>query len=291
MKDIDQTQISGTPERKKVIVPLKGKFSNWISENRGKGGLAVGFLSGIGFISARNIDSSNLFPAGEEVVSPTNDFLEEKEGTYISINPGDSIGMVSAQSTFSDAFNEARSELGAGGIFEWNGNYYNTFLKEEWDAMSSNDKLAYSNKVGELINKEDSKIHQIEKGDIVTIEYNDESILNITLENSSVLDNVKIIQLDLNNDGIVDLVINADSFIKHPSPIEDIFNEPELLVDGGPTHDIYGPGGSVQNPIDLEPPAVGPYSPVSPCDISEDFLDDFFDGFPDIDQFNEEFLP
>jgi hypothetical protein len=37
---------------------------------------------------------------------------------------------------FSDAFADARQELGAGGVFEWNGDLYNTYYAEEWDELN-----------------------------------------------------------------------------------------------------------------------------------------------------------
>lgn len=38
--------------------------------------------------------------------------------------------------SFNEAFAAARAEVGAGGIFEWHGNTYNTYYAEEWEAMS-----------------------------------------------------------------------------------------------------------------------------------------------------------
>ena len=38
--------------------------------------------------------------------------------------------------SFNEAFAAARAELGAGGVFEWRGNLYNTYYAEEWEAMS-----------------------------------------------------------------------------------------------------------------------------------------------------------
>lgn len=38
--------------------------------------------------------------------------------------------------SFSEAFAAARDEVGAGGVFEWHGQHYNTFYKEEFEAMS-----------------------------------------------------------------------------------------------------------------------------------------------------------
>ena len=38
--------------------------------------------------------------------------------------------------SFNEAFAAARAEVGAGGVFEWHGNTYNTYYAEEWEAMS-----------------------------------------------------------------------------------------------------------------------------------------------------------
>jgi len=45
--------------------------------------------------------------------------------------------------SFGEAFKAARSEVGAGGIFEWRGNLYNTYIKEEWDTMSAQEKAEF----------------------------------------------------------------------------------------------------------------------------------------------------
>lgn len=45
--------------------------------------------------------------------------------------------------SFEEAFESARDEVGKGGFFTWNGQTYNTFYKEEWDAMSTDEKEEY----------------------------------------------------------------------------------------------------------------------------------------------------
>lgn len=51
--------------------------------------------------------------------------------------------------TFSEAFAEAREEVGAGGVFYWQGGIYSTFYKEEWDNMTAEEKQEF----GELANE------------------------------------------------------------------------------------------------------------------------------------------
>ena len=55
---------------------------------------------------------------------------------------------VSDDMTFSEAFAEAREDVGAGGVFYWHGGIYSTFYKEEWDNMTPEEKHEF----GELAN-------------------------------------------------------------------------------------------------------------------------------------------
>lgn len=56
---------------------------------------------------------------------------------------------VSNTETFESAFSHARAEVGAGGIFTWKGNDYNTYYKEEWDAMTIDQKNDYLSSLNE----------------------------------------------------------------------------------------------------------------------------------------------
>ena len=47
--------------------------------------------------------------------------------------------------SFSEAFAAARAEVGAGGIFEWNGNYYGTYYEDEWKEFSDDFKQEFGN--------------------------------------------------------------------------------------------------------------------------------------------------
>lgn len=41
--------------------------------------------------------------------------------------------------TFGEAFCSARESLGPGGVFEWHGNYYNTYTEEEYGRLTEED--------------------------------------------------------------------------------------------------------------------------------------------------------
>lgn len=66
---------------------------------------------------------------------------EDYSGNYATVSDGEPIVDPESGLTFDEAFAEARSQVGAGSVFEWNGRYYGTFTKEEWDAMSPEDRM------------------------------------------------------------------------------------------------------------------------------------------------------
>lgn len=57
--------------------------------------------------------------------------------------------------TFREAFDAARAELGAGGVFSWHGNLYNTYTASEWNAMSEDDKESFAEQVSPEVSAED----------------------------------------------------------------------------------------------------------------------------------------
>lgn len=50
---------------------------------------------------------------------------------------------------FKDAFAEARAQVGAGGMFEYEGKLYSTYTKDEWQSLSSEQRNEYQDKIME----------------------------------------------------------------------------------------------------------------------------------------------
>ncbi len=57
--------------------------------------------------------------------------------------------------SFREAFDAARAELGAGGVFRWHGNIYNTYTAEEWNAKTAKEQDDFAEQVGAEISAED----------------------------------------------------------------------------------------------------------------------------------------
>ena len=89
--------------------------------------------------------------------------------------------------SFSEAFASARAEIGAGGIFEWHGNSYNTYTKEEFESMTGEEQGNYAESI---------------EGQIVSVEETTE--VEIYSQNSS----LEAGFIDSNNDGIIDGIMS-----------------------------------------------------------------------------------
>lgn len=110
-----------------------------------------------------------LLGSGGTVVAEN--VIEEKEHS-LEENTGDELGQavtpanvpiaeVSDDMSFGEAFAAARAEVGAGGVFRWHGNLYNTFTAEEWDAMNAEERTEFGDRVygtdlASTINEEES---------------------------------------------------------------------------------------------------------------------------------------
>ena len=99
-------------------------------------------LVGLGAATGILIGAGALY-AGTAMAAGNNEENAEGEQTLDSSTSGsDSLNVahVTPGQPFSEAFAQARAEVGPGGVFHWNGGVYNTYTKEEWDSMSAAEK-------------------------------------------------------------------------------------------------------------------------------------------------------
>lgn len=57
------------------------------------------------------------------------------------------VASVDQNLSFGHAFAQARAEVGPGGVFHWHGGVYNTYTEEEWNGMSSADRMDFAHQV------------------------------------------------------------------------------------------------------------------------------------------------
>lgn len=67
-----------------------------------------------------------------------------KAGTHdVSVDSSD-VATVKQGMTFAEAFEDARAQVGPGGVFRWHDGVYGTYLKDEWDAMSPEEQQQFT---------------------------------------------------------------------------------------------------------------------------------------------------
>ena len=91
----------------------------------------VGGVSGIALGAAGTLLASSI-PLSASAETTEEDANLDGETTSATAQMANG---VNDSMSFSDAFNAARSEVGAGGVFEWHGNLYSTYTAEEWNNM------------------------------------------------------------------------------------------------------------------------------------------------------------
>ena len=139
---------------------------------------------------------------------------------------------------FNDAFAQARAQVGAGGVFEYNGKLYGTYYADEWNEMSSSERAAYQSRVSgvtpthhantlhantlhtnphhapeaiptnaEMIDVEpvDNEIRVI---GVDSFQDSNGQIMNVALLEA---DGDRALLVDVNNDGVMDVVIHDDN--------------------------------------------------------------------------------
>ena len=65
----------------------------------------------------------------------------------MATDEGVRIAQVNDDASFSQAFADARSQVGPGGAFEWRGHVYSTYYEEEWNNMSTEERAEYQSKI------------------------------------------------------------------------------------------------------------------------------------------------
>ncbi len=90
---------------------------------------------------------------GDDVVA------EAYVGTTFSVDSELQVADLGGNLSFSEAFAEARSQVGPGGVFEWNGSVYGTYYADEWDNMSDEDKVEFGSHISYASQKVDTELY------------------------------------------------------------------------------------------------------------------------------------
>lgn len=95
----------------------------------------------------------------QAMTSSSNDVASSADG-------GLKVATVSDSMSFNHAFEAARAQVGAGGVFTWRGHIFNTYTEAEWKAMSHEDKRLFAEQVKPEISAVDVNEHRLANADV-----------------------------------------------------------------------------------------------------------------------------
>ena len=177
----------------------------------------IGGVPGIMLGSGGTVVAENVVEKVNEDVVPEEDVAAEE------LTPANvPVANVSDDMSFGEAFAAARSEVGAGGVFMWHGNLYNTYVAEEWDAMSPEERAEFGDRVYGTNVAESGAVGEsegVDSIDVVAVEEEGVSIEEIGIVETEdcdqmivavgSIDGEQVAFADVDCDGEIDIV--ADS--------------------------------------------------------------------------------
>lgn len=78
---------------------------------------------------------------------------QNAEATAATVDTTPKVAIVDETKDFTTAFNEARDEVGPGGVFEYHGKLYHTYTDDEWNKMSAEDQSSFAEDVRPMATK------------------------------------------------------------------------------------------------------------------------------------------
>lgn len=225
------------------------------------GGFAAGLASGVaGSAIAANPAEDDVTEdiAAEENVVVTETAQEvveeqayttpEPEDVLLATDEGIRIAQVDDNASFSEAFADARAQVGPGGAFEWRGHVYNTYYAEEWNNMSAEERAEYQSKIDYATIAGDTSNNVVEETPYVeqnSMDSNTEMVDNDTESDSVKVLGVEAVEdeygnqmtiaaievegeqallVDVDNDGTMDALIVDENYDNQIDPNNEIFD-------------------------------------------------------------------
>jgi len=120
-------------------------------QNQGWQTVSMGGVTGI-LMGGAGMYAANAYGAQGETIEEVQ--TEEQAGVQETAN-GIKVAEVDQSMSFGEAFEAARQEVGAGGVFHWHGGIYNTYTAAEWNSMTPEEHSLFSQQVQPEIRKEE----------------------------------------------------------------------------------------------------------------------------------------
>lgn len=113
-----------------------------------------GILMGAGLLYAGQATAATFQENETDEETPV-ESVEEAEQVDNSSDTSLPVAKMHNEMSFGEAFEAARAEVGPGGVFIWHGGIYNTYSADEWNAMTSEQRNEFAQKVNPEINAND----------------------------------------------------------------------------------------------------------------------------------------
>ena len=220
MTTIDETKLNAAAAEEAQVVNQNGNNSS--SKKTPWREVTMGGVAGIVLGAASALGANAIAQNGgreDDLLEDVQDASQEdtQDATHpaaaVSIPEiGDSVKVadgVNDDMSFSEAFAEARHEVGAGGVFVWHDQVYGTYYKTEWDAMSDDQKSDYWSAVHgtDVVAEPEPEIHSETSVQAeVTIIYVEHDVQQevVVVEPESEDVNADMMDADSNDDGVID---------------------------------------------------------------------------------------
>ncbi len=245
MNDETTRLISEEEAKKQVPANVQNKVAPKKQAKKNRGGVAAatvgGFVAGAAAGGGATMAAQEAPVNRDELVAALEDenpatepvATPEPEEVILATDEGVRYAHVEADN-FSEAFAQAREQVGPGGVFEYNGNLYGTYTAEEWNAMSAGERADYQNRVShsamaqaDAVADADSNPDVVDEvvaeGDMIAAEpveneirvlgveavQNDEGqIMNVALVEAN---GDQVLMVDVDNDGTMDVLLHDDN--------------------------------------------------------------------------------
>ncbi|WP_232325927.1 hypothetical protein [Spirosoma montaniterrae] len=156
-------------------------------------------LGGAAWAVASKIPKSGSSPEGQpgmDLATPT---------TPVGALPADIdvAGKTTDAMSFDEAFEAARNEVGVGGVFNWHGRWYNTFLKDEWTDLSLEQRVEFT----EMVTQEElpfKPYHSAKSQTGSRIELAEQTKPTVI---EGYVNGRRVIGIDDDNDGVIDTLV------------------------------------------------------------------------------------
>ena len=265
MKEQESTIICGKQvkkeEKKKKSLTKVGK---WVTVG-GSAAVLLGSAVLLSSFSSEDTDEvqddKDLDGNGENEHEEGGGYVEGNEGNGNPEDASDGVD-VDNEPSFDESFADAREALGPGGVFTYQGNLYSTYLKEEWDSMTSEQQSEYTDQAVDRVEEETADTGQTEPD--VEIPSNEEVPVDDSEDADAATEDGDIVEAE--EIGEPDVDVDADVYVAEE---DNSIVEP---VDADPAVSVEDDKSLIEEVVDFIQDVINPNEPE---DIVEpDVIDD-----------------